>query len=183
MSADKKETKKKSTVKKKTTKKKASAKVAPKEEKLLKELLLQHAALEDKHLRLKAEFDNYRRRKDREIQDLLKYEGEDIIKQLLPVIDDFERFLNAWDAHKDESRDSLKKGIELVQNKMVRFLENIDVTSFGEPGDMLDSELHNAMMAKTEDGKHDDEILDVFEKGYTYKERVLRHAKVIVNKA
>ena len=176
MSADKqkKEVKKKSTAKSKSPQKKSSAKRISKDAKLLKEITIQHAALEDKHLRLKAEFDNFRRRKEREIQGLLKYEGEDIIEKLLPVIDDFERFLNAWDTHKDESRDSLKKGIEMVQSKLLNFLEKIEVEAFGEIGDMLDSELHNAMMAKSEEGKHDDEILEVFEKGYSYKDRVLR---------
>lgn len=184
MSAKKteKETKKKSSVKPKSTKKATKAKAVSKDEKLLKELTIQHAGLEDKHLRLKAEFDNFRRRKEREIEKMLQYEGEGIIKSFLPVLDDFERFLNAWDTHKDDSRESLKEGLELVQSKMYKFLENIEVESFGQVGDMLDADHHNAMMAKTEEGKHDEEILDVFEKGYIYKDRVLRHAKVIVNK-
>ncbi len=183
MSADNKNkiTKRKTSVKK--TAKKVSKKISSaKDTKLLKELLLTHTTLEDKHLRLKAEFDNFRRRKEKEIQRMLRYEGENIIEGLLPIVDDFERMIGVWDTHKDESRESLKKGVELIQSKLKKYLQAIDVESFGEPGDMLDAEYHNAMMVKTEEGKHDEEILEVFEKGYRYKDRVLRHAKVIVNK-
>ena len=77
---------------------------------------------------------------------------------------------------------SIKEGAELVFNKFIKLLDDTQVKSFGEPGDLLDANLHDAMMTKSDKKKKDGEILEVFEKGYRYKEKVIRHAKVIVNK-
>lgn len=146
------------------------------------ELIADIAALEDRHLRLKAEFDNYRKRKEREIISLLKYNGEDIIVGILPILDDLNRMVDVSKSHKNADRKSIIKGIELIQSKLVKFISKLDVTEFGEPGDILDIDLHNALMVKENKKKKANEILEVFEKGYRYKDRVIRHAKVIVNK-
>jgi molecular chaperone GrpE len=146
------------------------------------ELIADIAALEDRHLRLKAEFDNYRKRKEREIISLLKYNGEEIIVGILPILDDLNRMVDVSKSHKNADRKSIIKGIELIQSKLVKFISKLDVTEFGEPGDILDIDLHNALMVKENKKKKANEILEVFEKGYRYKDRVIRHAKVIVNK-
>ncbi len=142
-----------------------------------------YSILEDKHLRLKAEFENFRRRKEKEIIQYLEYDGIRFIEKILPIVDDFDRMLHATGKSSENMNNaSIKEGAEMVFKKIIKFLDDTQVKPFGEPGDLLDSDLHDAMMTKTDKKKKDGEILEVFEKGYRYKEKVIRHAKVIVNK-
>jgi molecular chaperone GrpE len=152
-------------------------------EKNIEELTLQLSQVEDKHLRLKAEFDNFRKRKEQEVINLIRYEGSDVIKNLLSIADDLDRMKDAVEhpEHKDSS-DSIKKGIDLILQKIYKAFEERGIESFCEAGDILDSDLHDALMVKEEKGKQENEILEVFEKGYRYKDRIIRHAKVVVNK-
>ena len=135
-------------------------------------------ALQDKHLRLKAEFDNFRRRKSDEISKLLQFEGETVIKGFLPILDDLERMVES----KNSSEESLSDGIELVKNKIMKFFEDLNVESFGQKGEIMDPVIHEAMLTQEDKDADNDSILEVFEKGYTYRDKVIRHAKVIVNK-
>jgi len=136
----------------------------------------------DKYLRLKAEFDNYRRRKEKEAIDLLKYDGESVIKQFLSVLDDLDRLAKASEENGNNNNiEKIKEGIDLILNKINKRFEELEVASFTKPGDVVNPELHDALMMRTEDGKDENEILEVFEKGYRYKDRVIRHAKVVVN--
>jgi molecular chaperone GrpE len=153
-------------------------------EKNIEELTLQLSEMEDKHVRLKAEFDNFRKRKEKEIINLFRYEGEDVIKNMLSIADDLDRMKNAVDhpEHKDSS-DSIKKGMDLILQNIHKLFEERGIESFCEVGDILDSELHDALMVREEEGKKENEILEVFEKGYKYKDRIIRHAKVVVKKA
>jgi len=137
----------------------------------------------DRYLRLKAEFDNYRRRKDKEFISLLKYDGESVIKQFLSVLDDLERLSKASDENGENNSDKIKEGIELIKNKINKRFSDLEVMPFSEPGEIADPELHDALMMRSEKGKNENEILQVFEKGYRYKDRVIRHAKVVVNQA
>ena len=134
--------------------------------------------LKDKHIRLKAEFENFRRRKSEEISKLLQFEGESVIKGFLPILDDINRMINI----EKSSEKSLKDGLVLMDSKIQKYFDTLEITPFGEKGDLMDPEIHDAMLTQ-EDKSHDDgAILDVFEKGYRYREKVIRHAKVIVNK-
>ncbi len=144
------------------------------EKSLVKEINI----LKDKHLRLKAEFENFRRRKADEISKLLQYDGENIISGFLPIVDDINRMINS----KDTTEDLLKDGMEMVEAKIVKYFESIDVNTFGETGDIMDPDLHDAMLTQKDENAKDNSILDVYEKGYTYRDKVIRHAKVIVNK-
>ena len=135
----------------------------------------------EKHLRLKAEFDNFRKRKDREIISLLNYEGEAVVKSFLSVFDDLERLKDASSNNNNEDSSKLTDGIVLIMNKIEKEFHKLDVKPFTNVGDVLDPELHDALMIRKEDGKNENEILEVFEKGYLYKDRVIRHAKVVVN--
>ena len=147
------------------------------------EIQEQFSVLEDKHLRLKAEFENFRRRKEKEIVRYLEYDGLRLVEKLLPIVDDFDRMLHATGkSTKNINNASIKEGAEMVFKKIIKFFDDTQVKPFGEPGDLLDADLHDAMMTKTDKKKKDGEILEVFEKGYRYKEKVIRHAKVIVNK-
>ena len=148
---------------------------------VIEELTKQLTNVEDKQLRLKAEFENFRKRKEKEIIDLIRYEGKDVIKTMISVVDDLERLYDALEKN-DDLDQGLKKGMALIRSKVEKIFSELDVTSFGEAGDLLDSELHDALMVRQEEEKNDNEIIEVFEKGYKYRERVIRHAKVVVNK-
>ena len=135
-------------------------------------------SLKDKHIRLKAEFENFRRRKSEEISRLLQFEGENAIKGFLPILDDINRMINT----DNTSEQSLKDGLVLMNSKIQKYFDTLEITTFGEKGDLMNPEIHDAML--TQENKKYDEgtILDVFEKGYRYRDKVIRHAKVIVNK-
>ena len=135
----------------------------------------------DKHIRLKAEFDNYRKRKEKEIISLMKYEGEAVIKQFLNVLDDLERLNKASEKNDKDNYEKLTEGISLIINNLEKQFSKLDVKTFTKLGDILNPELHDALMIRTEDDKHENEIIEIFEKGYLYKDRVIRHAKVVVN--
>jgi molecular chaperone GrpE len=158
--------------------KKAVSKQSIKDKETIESLEQQLEEARDKHLRLKAEFDNFRRRKAEELSRLLQYDGENVIKGFLPIIDDLGRMLDSTNA----TDQSLKDGMQMVEAKIQKFMESLDVKPFGEMGEEMDAEIHDAMMTQTDDDMDDHVILSVFEKGYTYREKVIRHAKVIVNK-
>ena len=136
---------------------------------------------DDKYIRLKAEFDNYRRRKSEEIIDLLKYDGENVIKEFLSILDDLDRLKTALTSSSNSSDNKINEGIDLIINKINKQFKELGVVQFTEIGDVVDPELHDALMMRTEEGKEDNSVLEVFEKGYRYKDRVIRHAKVVVN--
>jgi molecular chaperone GrpE len=143
-----------------------------------KDLEEQLNVIQDKHIRLKAEFENFRRRKADEISRLLQFEGENAIRGFLPILDDLERMIHSSDA----SEESLKDGVSMVESKIQKYFESLSIKPFGEKGDEMDPDIHDAMLTQTDKKMDDNSILEVFEKGYTYRDKVIRHAKVIVNK-
>ena len=149
---------------------------------LIEKLNTDNKDLEQKILRSKAEFDNFRKRKEKEIIDMIKYEGKDVIKSMISIVDDLERLYLAIDMNNDSDQ-SLQEGISMIQTKIDKIFLEREISSFCEEGDILDSDLHDALMVKNEKNKKDNEILEVFEKGYKYRDRVIRHAKVVVNKS
>jgi molecular chaperone GrpE len=159
----------------KASPKKTKKKTPSKHEVLKKEIL----ELEDKHVRLKAEFENFRRRKSEEFTKLLQYDGEEVIKGFLPIIDDLKRMITS---NEDTSLETLKDGVKMVESKIYKFFDKLEVEPFAEKGDKMDPEIHDAMLTKQDKSMEDNCILEVFESGYTFKEKVIRHAKVIVNK-
>ena len=138
--------------------------------------------LEDKHIRLKAEFENFRKRKNKEISSLLQYDGESVIKEILPIIDDIERMVDSAEQANKDNEKSLIEGMNILKAKIERFLENKNIESFGEKGEVLNPEIHDAMLIQKDNKKDDNTVLDVFEKGYLYHDKVIRHAKVVINK-
>ena len=136
---------------------------------------------DEKYLRLKAEFDNFRRRKSEEIIDLLKYDGENVIREFLSILDDLDRLKDALSSSKNSNDSKINEGIDLIINKINKQFKELGVVQFTEVGDIVDPELHDALMMRTEEGKEENTVLEVFEKGYRYKDRVIRHAKVVVN--
>ncbi len=160
------------------SKKGKSSKKISKDKIIINELKSDLEKTRDSHLRLKAEFDNFRRRKVNEFSNLLQYEGESVIKGFLPVIDDLERIINSTDS----SEKLLKDGMDLVKTKIDKLLNSMDIKPFAKRGEKMNPDLHDAMITKSDKKVDDNCILEVFEKGYLYREKVIRHAKVIVNK-
>jgi molecular chaperone GrpE len=135
--------------------------------------------LNDRFLRLYAEFDNYRKRTNKEKIDLISSAGEGILKDLLPVMDDFERAI----ANNETAEDlvSVKEGFHLIFNKFRHILESKGLKKMEAKGESFDSELHEAIAnvpAPTDDLKG--KVIDDVEKGYYLNEKVIRYAKVVV---
>ena len=137
--------------------------------------------LQDRHLRLRAEFDNYKKRKDREFIRLLQYEGKDVIISFLGIADDLQRMIASADGDKSKNAKSLVAGMNLIFEKLHRRLSALKVEPFESEGVRFDPELHDARMTQTSDDHEEGVVIQEFEKGYKYKDRVIRHAKVIVN--
>ena len=171
---------KKSVKTKKQTVKKTESR-SPKDTRV-KNIQKEFDQLKDKHLRLQAEFENFRKRKNKEISSLLQYDGEGVIKEILPIVDDIDRMVDSADKTHSDNEKSFMEGIDILKSKIDRFLENKNIEAFGEEGETLDPEIHDAMLTQKDDKKEDNVVLNVFEKGYRYHDKVIRHAKVIVNK-
>lgn len=135
--------------------------------------------LNDKHLRLIAEYDNYRKRTLKEKMELAKTAGEKLIVGILPVVDDFDRALQHLDKASD--LDAVKAGIELIHNKFINFLGQQGVKEIETNNQIFDADLHEAVTkipAPSEDMKG--KIVDCVQKGYLLEEKVIRYPKVVV---
>ncbi len=137
------------------------------------------AELKDKLLRKAAEFENYKRRTENDQISLITFAAESFIQKLLPVIDDFERSLG----HIDEAEDinAIKKGLKLIYDKLLKVLDEQGVKKIEAVGNPFDVDYHEALMQRPDDSVEPHTVLEEMEKGYTYKEKVIRHAKVIVS--
>jgi len=137
----------------------------------------QLAETKDSYLRLMAEYDNFKKRTLKEKSDLLKYGGESIIKNLLPVIDDFERAL----AHMPEEDSPLKEGIELIYKKFGAFLDQNNVKEIPTKDADFNTDFHEAAtLFPAADESQKNKVIDCIQKGYTYNDKVIRFAKVVV---
>lgn len=137
------------------------------------------AELNDKNLRLMAEFDNYRKRTAKERMDLLKTASERVLADMLPLVDDFERGLKAMETSEDVQ--AVKDGVELIYSKFIAFLSQNGVKAIPTENEVFDTEFHEAITtfpAPSEDLKG--KIIDCASKGYTMNEKVIRFSKVIV---
>lgn len=155
---------------------------APVEETVVDELqvLTQKCAeLNDKNLRLMAEFDNYRKRTLKERVDLIKTAGESLLVDLLPLVDDFERGLKAMETSQDVV--AVKEGIDLIYSKFIAFLIQNGVKAIPTENELFDTEFHEAITtfpAPSDELKG--KIIDCVSKGYTLNEKVIRFSKVVV---
>ncbi len=133
----------------------------------------------DRLLRKAAEFENYKRRTENDQLNLIKYAAEGFIIKLLPIIDDFERSLQHIENAKDIA--ALKEGIKLVYDKFMKVIDGQGVKKIDSVGKPFDVHFHEALMQRKAEGAAPHTVLDEVEKGYMYKDRVIRHAKVIVS--
>ena len=137
------------------------------------------AELNDRFLRLYSEFDNYKKRVSKEKLDLISTASEKVFVNLLPVIDDFERAIAANEKVEDIA--AVKEGFVLIYNKMLQLLKRFDVEEIAAKGEEFNTDFHEAVthfpVEKEEDkGK----VIDVTEKGYKIKDKVIRYSKVVV---
>ncbi|MCH8325784.1 MAG: nucleotide exchange factor GrpE [Bacteroidetes bacterium] len=145
----------------------------------LEKLKTENAELKDTLLRKVAEFENYKRRTDNEQANLLKYTGEHIIISLLPVIDDFERSLKHIKDAKDIN--TVYDGLKIVFDKLIKTLNEQGISKIEAVGKEFDVDYHEAIMQRKEEGAKPHTVLEEIETGYLYKDRVIRHSKVIVS--
>lgn len=136
------------------------------------------AAWKDKHLRLQAEFDNYRRRTLKEKMDLVQSGGKDVLTAILPVVDDLQRAVEA--AAKTEGCESLKKGMELIEQKFIDILRQKGVTAIESKGREFDPEEEEAVARFAAGEEMKGKVVDVIQTGYKLGDKVLRFAKVVV---
>jgi len=137
------------------------------------------AEMQDKYIRLSAEFDNYRKRTLREKMELSKYAGENLFLQILPLMDDFDRALK----HIDSSADciALKDGIDIIYDKFSDFLKLNDIKEIESLNSNFNVDLHEAVAkVPVEDPDKKGKVVDVLLKGYYLQDKVLRFAKVVV---
>ena len=137
------------------------------------------ADLNDKNLRLMAEFDNYRKRTLKEKADLIKNAGERIFVDMLPLVDDFERALQVMDEAEDVA--AVKEGVELIYSKFINFLNSNGVQAVPTENENFDVDIHEAITtfpAPSEEMKG--KVIDCTSKGYTLNDKVIRFEKVVV---
>lgn len=134
---------------------------------------------QDKYLRKVAEFENYKKRSENDQLNLIKYAAESFIIKLLDVIDDFERSLSHIKDAKDAS--TIEEGIRLVYNKLMKSLEEQGIKKIDAVGQPFDVHLHEAVMQMQNDSVPAHTVLEEVQTGYIYKDRVIRHSKVIVS--
>ncbi len=129
-------------------------------------------------LRLQADFDNYRRRTQREKEDLAEYASQKLVTSILPIIDNFERAV-AVQATGVESKGILQ-GVQMIQRQMMELLQREGLAEMNAQGQPFDPNFHEAVMQVPAEGVEDNTVVDVLQKGYCLKDRVIRPAMVRV---
>lgn len=158
--------------------KKSSGSKKSSADKKLTELKEKNNELNDKFLRLYSEFDNYRKRTIKEKIDLQKSASRDLIEDLLPVLDDFERALQAFTEDKIDS--DAFKGIELIYNKLFNLLNQKGLEPMNSMGTEFNTDYHEAITKIEASDELKGKVVDVIQKGYLLNGKVLRFAKVVV---
>ncbi len=125
--------------------------------------------------RLKAEFDNYRKRMEKEKQELAEYVRGNLIRELLPILDDFERLLEA-----ESDAQKLKEGARMIYSNLLSVLGKYGLEAFAAEGEHFDPNIHEAVAVAPTSREQDGKIVSTWQKGYRIKDRVIRHAKVQV---
>lgn len=153
-----------------------------KNEKIIKDLNDKIALLEDKNIRVQAEFINYRNRVENEKANMLKYEGESLIKRILDVIDDFERAILMDDNDLSDEVSNFLKGFKMIYTRLISILDELEVKEIQVEGVEFDPSVAEAVLTEHDENKPENVVLEVLKKGYTYKGKLIRPAMVKVNK-
>lgn len=155
------------------------ADAAEKSEAKIAELEVQLKEWQDKFLRKAAEFENYKRRTENDQFNLINYAAESFITKLLPVVDDFERSMEHIDDL--ENNKSVKEGIKLVYEKLLKLLNEQGVKKMQTKGEPFNVDFHDALMQRKDTSVPPHTVLEEVESGYLYRDKVIRHAKVVVS--
>ena len=161
---------------KKTSKK--EKKLGKKKDKNIEKLEEKIADLEDKRVRQLAEFENFRKRSEKEKSQMFEVGAKSVIEKILPVMDNFERGLQA--VPEEEKDAPFVQGVEMVYKQMLTAFDEIGVKPIEAVGEVFDPNLHNAVMAVDDDSLESGTISEELQKGYMYKESVVRHSMVKV---
>ena len=132
----------------------------------------------DKYIRLQAEFDNFRKRTLREKMDLIQSGGSDVLKAILPVLDDMQRAIAA--SEKSDDIASLREGERMVEKKFIDTLHQKNVTEIEAQGQPFDEQVHEAVARFAAGEENKGKVIDVIQRGYMLGDKVLRFAKVVV---
>lgn len=164
---------------KKPSAKKSSKHKKDKAEKEIEALEEKNQELNDKYLRLYSEFDNYRKRTQKERLELLKNASQDIITELLPVLDDFDRAMKSFSV--GQNNEESLKGIELIYNKLLNSLTQKGLEPMNAMGKDFDTDFHEAITnIPAADESQKGKVVDVIQKGYLLNGKIIRFAKVVV---
>ncbi len=153
-------------------------------EEQLQAALDESAELQDQVLRVAAEFENYKKRMERERSSMLKYAGENIFRELLPVVDNLERAIDLGvvdGADSEKNLAALVEGVQLTLKSLVGSLEKFEVKPIQSIGEPFDPNIQEALTMEASDAVPANHVISEFEKGYHYKDRLLRAARVIVS--
>ncbi len=153
-----------------------------KEDEEKKKLENEIASLKDKNLRIQAEMQNMRRRMAEEKAALLKYEGEELIVRLLPTLDNFERAIKMDDTNLEDEVSKFLEGFKMIYGNLSNTLQGFEVVAMDILNKPFDPEFMDAVMTEEVEGVEPNIVVDVLQKGYTYKGKVIRHAMVKVSK-
>ena len=137
--------------------------------------------LEEKNLRTQAELINYRRRKEEETTRLLKYANEDLAKELLPIVDNFERAINMDDDNLEDEVSKFLEGFKMIYCHLVSALEEYEIKAIDGVNKPLDPTYHQAVLTEHVDGVEPGMVVEVLQKGYLLKDKVIRPAMVKVS--
>ena len=148
-------------------------------QKEIEELQSKMQEYEQRLVRLQAEFENYKKRTSKEKEDIYKFASEDLVKALLPVLDNFERALDSMKENQEVS-DNYLKGIDMVYQQLIQALEKEGVKEIKALGEVFDPNYHHAVFQESKEDCEDNSIIEVFQKGYTLKDRVIRPSMVKV---
>lgn len=147
----------------------------------IEKLKLENKKKEEEVLIAKADLINYRKRKDEEITRLLKLCNEDLIKQILPILDNFERAIKLDDDNLNDEVSKFLEGFKMIYCNMQSVMENFEVKAIDGANKPFDPVYHNAIMVEQKEGVEPGVVLEVLQKGYIYKDKVIRPAMVKVS--
>ncbi|KMQ52689.1 Heat shock protein GrpE [Chitinispirillum alkaliphilum] len=139
-----------------------------------------YETMNERHLRLMAEFDNFRKRASRDYEKLIDSANERLMSELIEVRENFDRALKTVEINSEECK-KFAEGIELIYSRFCEILGKNGLQAFGETGEQFDPQIHDALMKTEHQTIPENHIAEVFEKGYKLKDKVIKHARVIVS--
>ncbi len=147
----------------------------------LEKIKLENIELNDKVLRSLAELQNYKKRKDEELNRMLKYSDEDLILELLPIIDNFERAIKLDDANLTDELSKFLEGFKMIYSSIVNLLNKYEVKEIESINKTFDPTYHQAVLTDDIEEYENNIVIEILQKGYIYKDKVIRPTMVKVN--